>query len=258
MTDASWVEGMPEAYDLRLGPVKFTPYARELTARLRRAAPVDVLETAAGTGLLTRELVDAGFTVTATDLNPPMVAYGSSRVPAASWSQADALDLPFPDASFDAVACGFGAMFFPDRPRGYAEARRVLRPGGVLALSVWDSLERMPFVASLYDELVARWPQDPPDFFARVPYGYADEQVLRADLAAGGFDDVEVERVALTTRAQARDLTDGYCYGAPLRFALAERGDLPTLAAELGERMAQRWGEADFDHEMSALLLTCR
>ncbi|MDP9182223.1 MAG: methyltransferase domain-containing protein [Actinomycetota bacterium] len=255
MSDASWVEGMPEAYDRRLGPVKFTPYARELTARVPAG---EVLEVAAGTGLLTRELVADGLVVTATDLNPPMVAYGQAQVPEATWSQADALDLPFDDASFDAVACGFGAMFFPDRPRGFAEARRVLRPGGTLVLSVWDAVEHVPFTASLYDELVALWPDDPPDFFTRVPYGYHEEAVLRADLAAGGFNDVAVERVSLTTQAEAAPLAEGYCYGTPLRFALVERGDLDDLAGHLGRRMVQRWGAEPFDHEMSAYLLTCR
>lgn len=262
MSDVAWVEGMPEAYDQRLGPVKFTPYAREVTARvtarLAAGGPREVLELAAGTGLLTRELVGAGLAVTATDLNPPMVAYGQSQVPEARWSQADALDLPFDDASFDAVACGFGAMFFPDRPRGFAEARRVLRAEGVLVLSVWDAVEHVPFTASLYDELVALWPEDPPDFFTRVPYGYHDEAVLRADLKAGGFDDVQVERVQLTSRVDsAAGLVEGYCYGTPLRFALTERGDLDALAHHLEQRMLERWGSVPFDHDMSAYLLTC-
>ncbi len=200
----------------------------------------------------------AGHTVTATDLNPPMVAYGRARVRGATWCQADALGLPFGDHQFDAVACGFGAMFFPDKRRGFAEARRVLRPGGLLAMTVWDALERVPFTASLYDELVALWPNDPPDFFTRVPYGYHDEAVLRADLEAGGFAEVAVEQVPLTSRAEAAPLTEGYCYGTPLRFVLAGRGDLPSLTAVLQQRLVQRWGSAAFAHEMSAYVVTCR
>lgn len=258
MSDTSWLEGMPEAYDQLLGPPKFSPYARELARRVAAQAPAAVLEVAAGTGLLTRALLDEGLSVTATDLNAPMVAYGLTHVPGAAWSQADALDLPFDDGQFDAVACGFGVMFFPDKRRGFAEAKRVLRPGGVLVLSVWDGLESVPFPASVYDELVSLWPDDPPDFFARVPYGYHDETVLRADLAAGGFDEVTVERVALTTRADAAAVTRGYCYGTPLRFALAERGELDAVAAELEQRLVRRWGASPFPFEMAAYLLTCR
>ena len=258
MGEASWLEGMPEAYDRLLGPVKFTPYARELARRVAAQAPSAVLEVAAGTGLLTRQLVAEGLTVTATDLNPPMVEYGRASVPEAAWSQADALDLPFEDEQFDAVVCGFGAMFFPDKPRGFAEARRTLHHAGVFVMSVWDDLERVPFTASLYDELLALWPDDPPDFFARVPYGCHDEAVLRADLALGGFDEVAVERVALSSQAEAVTLTRGYCYGTPLRFALAERGDLDALAADLAQQLVRRWGPSSFTHAMSALLLTCR
>ncbi len=258
MGDASWLDGMPEAYDRFLGPVKFTPYARELAQRVAANAPAAVLEVAAGTGLLTRELVAQGLSVTATDLNAPMVEYGRTQVPEADWSVADALDLPFEDQRFDAIACGFGAMFFPDKQRGFAEARRVLRPDGVLVLSVWDSIDEVPFTASFYEELVALWPDDPPDFFTRVPYGYHDETLLREDLAAGGFEEVVVERVPLTSQAEAASVARGFCYGTPLRFALAERGDLDELAAGLGQRAVHRWGAAPFAHAMSAFLLTCR
>ena len=256
-TDASWVGSMPEAYDQLLGPVKFTPYAKELALRVAAFRPAELLELAAGTGLLTQELVATGAHVLATDLNPPMVAWGSERVLGASWSQADAQDLPFDDASFDAVACGFGVMFFPDRVRAYREVRRVLRPGGAFVFSVWDAVETVPFTAGLYEELVALWPDDPPDFFTRVPYGYHDGDVIRADLAAAGFTEVVIERVALTSTAQSTaGYTDGYCYGTPLRFALSERGDLDEIAARLRERMTARWGEGPTEQTMSAYLVS--
>lgn len=256
-TDATWVASMPEAYDRLLGPVKFTPYAEELALRVAAFHPTELLELAAGTGLLTRELVATGARVTATDLNPPMVAWGSEHVLGASWSQADASDLPFDDASFDAVACGFGVMFFPDRVRAYSEVRRVLRPGGAFVFSVWDAVEKVPFSSDLYDELVARWPDNPPDFFTRVPYGYHDTSVIGADLAAAGFTEVVVEHIELTTTAESTaGYTDGYCYGTPLRFALAERGDLDEIAAHLRERMTTRWGSGPIEQAMSAYVVT--
>ena len=252
-TDASWVGGMPEAYDTLLGPVKFTPYGRVLADRVAATGAVEVLELAAGTGLLTRELVDRGLRVTATDLNPPMVEWGREHVPGALWSQADAQDVPFDDASFDAVVCGFGAMFFPDRVGAFREVRRVLRPGGAFALSVWDTVDTVPFTADLYEELQARYPQDPPDFFVRVPYGYADPARVEADLRSAGFTSFDVERVALTSPApSAASYCDGYCYGTPLRFALAERDDLDTAARALSGRMTERWGEGPIEQSMSA------
>jgi len=85
-----------------------------------------VLELAAGTGVLTRAIMASlpGARVIATDLNVAMVDVGSARVPAATWRQADAMQLPFGDARVDLVACQFGVMFFPDRPAAYAEVAR--------------------------------------------------------------------------------------------------------------------------------------
>jgi len=251
---------MPEAYDRLLGPVKFTPYAKELVQRAVAFRPTEVLEIAAGTGLLTRELVAAlpGARVRATDLNPPMVEWGNAHVAGASWSVADAQDLAYDDDAFDLVACGFGVMFFPEKVTAFQEVRRVLRPDAPLVFSVWDSVDRVPFTSDLYDELVAVFPDNPPDFFTRVPYGYHDEGRLRSDLEAAGFRNVVVERVQLTTSApSAASYVDGYCYGTPLRFTLAERGDIDAIAGRLREAMTRRWGDGPIDQSMSALLLTC-
>src|ERR687885_2834597 len=107
-----------------------------------------------------------------------------------TWQQADALALPFGDGSFDAVACQFGAMYFPDRAAAYREARRVLRRGGHFVLSVWDRLERNE-LAHLVDEAVAaQFPEDPPRFLARVRYGYHDADAIIDQLRAAGFVEV--------------------------------------------------------------------
>jgi SAM-dependent methyltransferase len=90
------------------------------------APPRRILEIAAGTGVLTRELAAAvpWAEVTATDLNAAMVEFGSGQVPLAVWQQADALHLPFGGKLFDLVVCQFGVMFFPDKPAGFREMRR--------------------------------------------------------------------------------------------------------------------------------------
>src|SRR6476620_10676147 len=107
---------MPEAYEKWLVPTVFGPFAVDLAARVAACTPARVLEVAAGTGALTRELarVIPGAEITATDLNEAMVAFGRVRAPGATWQQADAMQLPFDDATFDVVACQFGVMFLPD------------------------------------------------------------------------------------------------------------------------------------------------
>src|SRR5690349_5198930 len=139
---------VPEKYERLMVPLIFRPYADELARRARALQPRRVLETAAGTGAVTRALHEAlpDAEIVATDLNQPMLDVnaqhvGSDRV---RFVEADAQQLPFEDGSFDLVLCQFGAMFFPDKVRGHAEAQRVLATGGHYLLAIWDAIERNP------------------------------------------------------------------------------------------------------------------
>jgi SAM-dependent methyltransferase len=105
-----------------------------------------------------------------------------------TWQQADALDIPFEDGSFDAVACQFGAMFFPDRQKAFAEMHRVLRPGGSIVFNVGTaSVQRVRLHRP--SALVGKFPDDPPVFLA--PHGYHDTDPIRADVVAAGFDSAD-------------------------------------------------------------------
>lgn len=259
--DSSWVADMPAAYDEHLGPVLFAPYAAHLAARVAALRPSAVLELAAGTGRLTAELVAAlpSARVEATDLNDAMVAFGRSRVPGATWSRADATALPFPDGGFDVVACQFGVMFFPDRVAALREAARVLAPGGSLLVSAWDRLETNRLADRLAAALERVFPDDPPTFVVRVPYGYADPALLRADAEAAGLVDVVVETVGLSsTTPSARDFARGVCTGSPLRAGLVERGDLAQATQRIGDEMAVMLGEGPVTAPMSAHVLQAR
>ena len=139
-----FVGSIPEHYDRALGPIFFTDYA-EHTARLVAGyAPSRVLETGAGTGIVTRRLRDllpATTMLIATDLNPPMLDVAQKKFRSGQpieFRQADAMALPFADGSFDAVVCQFSAQFFPDKEKSYREAYRVLVRGGRYVFSVWD------------------------------------------------------------------------------------------------------------------------
>ena len=110
-SDKVFAGSIPEIYDRFLVPLIFESCARDLAARLARAQPRDVLETAAGTGVLTRQFASqlpAQARIVATDLNQPMLDLAAAKQSDAGrveWRQADALALPFADQSFDAVAC---------------------------------------------------------------------------------------------------------------------------------------------------------
>ena len=142
-SDTVFAGSIPDIYDRLLVPLIFEPYARDLAERVAATKPRLVLETAAGTGAVTRALAASlgDARIVATDLNQPMLDHakarhsGNARI---EWKQADALALPFEDQTFDVVVCQFGAMFFPDKVQGYREALRVLKPGGRFFFSVWD------------------------------------------------------------------------------------------------------------------------
>ena len=122
-SDTVFAGSIPALYDRYLGPLIFEPYAADLAARVAAGPAERVLEIAAGTGVLTRALagvLPGAAEIVATDLNQPMLDFAAAKpgVERVQWRQADALALPFPDRSFDAVACQFGAMFFPDKVDG--------------------------------------------------------------------------------------------------------------------------------------------
>jgi SAM-dependent methyltransferase len=259
--DISWVGSMPEIYDRCLRPALFEPYAAHLADVIAAISPARVLELAAGSGILTAELVRAlpRAHITATDLNEAMVNWGTSHVPEARWQQADAQQLTFADGDFDLVACQFGVMFFPDKPAAYSEAARVLAPGGALVYASWDAVDTCDVDAAVVESMHAMFPENPPTFLERVPHGYHEPDLLRADAEAGGFADVGVEQVVLTGRAEsARVIAEGFTFGSPLRFELAQRGDLDELVVVLADELETRLGHGSVTGQLSALVITAR
>lgn len=265
--DTAFVGSVPQLYERYMVPLIFEPYAVDLAQRLARAAPRRLLELAAGTGVLTRQLavmLPPRSAIVATDLNPAMIAeaqrIGTARP--VQWQPADAMQLPFDAAAFDAVACQFGVMFFPDKPRAFAEVRRVLRPGGVFAFNSWGAIAANEFAEAVTDALAQVFPDDPPRFMARTPHGYHDAASIARDLAAGGFAGTpRIEPVAFTSRAvSARVAALGYCQGTPLRAEIEAREpdglERATDAAEA--ELARRFGHETIEGRIEALVVTVR
>ena len=251
-SDKVFAGSIPKFYDTLMVPLIFEAYAAHMAALVAAFAPDAVLETAAGSGVVTRALAPrlapvARYVVT--DLNQPMLDYAASRQGAdgrIEWRQADALDLPFDDASFDVVCCQFGAMFFPNRVAGYAQARRVLRPGGRFVFNVWDRIEENAFADDVTNALAAVFPSDPPRFLARTPHGYHDVALISAELRRAGFTEIAIEtRAEVSRAASARDAATAYCQGTPLRNEIETRdAGLMQLATDRAmQAIASRHGE---------------
>ena len=263
--DRVFAGSIPETYEELMVPLIFAGYAADLASRLTNLAISSVLEVAAGTGVLTREMsgrLPSTVQITATDLNQPMLDHaahvGTSRP--VQWRQADVMDLPFTDGSFDAVVCQFGVMFFPDKSAAFAEIRRVLRPGGVLVFNTWAGIEANDFARIVTDALGELFPEDPPLFMARVPHGYHDEALIRADLARGGFTlpatfDL---REARSRAATAAIPAAAYCNGTPLRNEIVARDPhrLEDAIAHATTAIERIHGPTDVDGRISALVVT--
>ncbi|WP_451971468.1 class I SAM-dependent methyltransferase [Azospirillum endophyticum] len=266
MTEADkalFAGAIPTLYDRYLGPLLFEPYARDLAERLA-GFEGRLLETAAGTGIVTRVLartLPADVAIVATDLSQPMLDHAARCLdaPRVTWRQADALDLPFEDASFDGVVCQFGAMFFPDKPAGFAEARRVLKPGGRFLFSVWDRIEENDIPAVVGAAIAAAFPDDPPGFLARTPHGYHDKDRIGHDLRAAGFNRIAIETVALRSRAaSAAEPATGFCKGTPLRHEIEARdaSRLDAVTDHVARAIAQQFGDGRIDGKIQAHVIT--
>jgi ubiquinone/menaquinone biosynthesis C-methylase UbiE len=264
-SDSFFAGSIPDVYERYLVPLIFQSYADDLADRLAEIDPTSVLELAAGTGVVTRAMatrLPASATITATDLNEPMVDHAATLGTArpVTWRQADALDLPFEDQSFDAVACQFGVMFFPDRHKAFTEMRRVLKPRGVAVFNVWDRIEHNEFADAVTDALATMFPDDPPRFLARTPYAYHDTELIRADIAAAGFDTASTIE-SIDARSHAASCTFpaiGFCQGTPLRGEIEARqpGALEEATRLAAKLVADRFGKTDVDGAIRAHVVT--
>ncbi len=264
-SDKVFSGSIPEFYDTYLVPLIFEAYANDLAERVAALAPMAILETAAGSGVVTRALAthlapDAHYVVS--DLNQPMLDHAADKQgpdKRIEWHQADALNLPFDDASFDVVVCQFGAMFFPDRVGGYAEARRVLRPGGSFLFSVWDRIEANEFANVVTETAATVFPHDPPRFLARTPHGYYDLALIRAELNEAGFSDVSIATLEETSRAPSpRHPAVAYCQGTPLRNEIEARdaSRLDFVTDRAAEAIAARYGDGPVAAKIKAHVVT--
>lgn len=249
----------PALYDRYMVPLLFEPYARLVAERAALLAPSRILETAAGTGVVTR-LVNAAVPdaeIVATDINPGVVDYAAAQLDAdkVTFEAADAQDLGFADDTFDLVLCAFGVMFFPDKVRAAGEARRVLRSGGSYLLVTFDDLARNPVPKAAEEAVAALFPDDPPVYMERGPFSYADPDVVERDLRAAGFTEVALETVALASRVQAREAAQGIVLGSPFRAEIERRDPsaLPRAVDAVTNALAAWDGK---DAPMSAHVVT--
>ena len=254
---------IPAIYDRYMVPLVFAPFAEEVARRAQSSMPGNVLETAAGTGIVTQALHRAlpVAEIIASDLNGPMLEVAAERLRSdkVSFEVADAQDLRFADGTFDMVVCQFGVMFFPDKVRGNSEARRVLRDGGQYLLVIWDKVERNHATMVAGRAVADLIPGEAGRFYERIPFRYHDKTIIEGDLRAAGFDEIAIETIQMRSRAaSARDAAVALVQGTPMRSDIEEVAPgMLEAATDAAERALRDFeGPNGFDAPMSAHLVT--
>jgi SAM-dependent methyltransferase len=173
---------------------------------------------------------------------------------------ADALDLPFEDANFDAVVCQFGVMFFPDKAAGAREAARVLKPGGIYAFNVWDSLDRNPVIEVARDTINGFFDEDPPTFMS-IPFGYHALDPIVALLRGAGFGAIDISVIpTVGERPSAHDVAVGVVEGNPGIHEINARATAPAevIVEAVATALRENFGDAPLRTPLQAIAITAR
>ncbi|MCP5087658.1 MAG: class I SAM-dependent methyltransferase [Rhodobacteraceae bacterium] len=263
---SSFVGDIPGHYDNGLGPNIFEDYADRLTSLCGDGDLKNVIELAAGTGIVSRKLRDKlppDTPLLVTDLNPPMLEVAKSKFSDGEnvdFAVANAMDLPFDDNVFDLMVCQFGVMFFPDKPASYREAARILKLGGRYIFNVWSAMSENPFSKMAHAVAEQFFPDDPPGFY-KVPFHYGDPEAVRADLSAGGWQDVEHETIQLNkTIADPEAFATALVHGNPLIDEIRARGGVNAeeVASEMLSALNALFGPSGMTMPLSATTFVCR
>lgn len=264
--NADFSGSIPANYDRYLGPVLFRPYAEDLAARLEIGGEASVLELACGTGILTqilRNRLPATVQLLATDLNEPMLEHARAKFgpnERIEWRQADAMDLSFGEATFDAVICQFGLMFVPDKRACVRQVYRVLKPGGTFLFNTWDAMQQNELAHIAHETIGSFFDRNPPTFY-QVPCGYHDRAQIEKLLDDEGFGNIGISVVAKNSQiTDAKATATGLIEGNPVVLEIAERDPdlVPKITRALTEAIRKRFTEASASARMRAVIVQAR
>lgn len=187
-----------DIYEEFFVPALFQEWVARVSDAAGIAAGDRVLDVACGTGVLARDLLDRvrpEGVVVGLDRNEGMLDVARRTMPAIEWRLGLAESLPFPDASFDVVVSQFGLMFFEDRVAALKEMNRVLRPGGRMALAVWDRLDTAPGYAAM-TALLQRLFGDRVLAACEAPFNLGNLKKLGALFAEASMSDAQIQTLS--------------------------------------------------------------
>lgn len=222
-----------------------------------------VLDLCCGHGAMTAKLCELGCQVTGLDYSEEMLAHAKGNAPKATLQNGDAQNLPFEDQSFDAVLCNCGIMHLPDQPLALAEARRVLKTGGVFGMTAWVGPDASPsfkiaFGAFMKHADPSKGAPPQPDFFQ-----FARPETAKEMLEAAGFSEVNCSTVDCVWRLETADQLFKIYSEATVRMAMllaAQPRQIVEAIRSTMEKMVEAGHKSDtgFEVPVPAALIIAR
>ena len=236
---------VPRNYDTYMGPVLLNPYAIDLAGRIRRHGKTRVLELAAGTGIVTRYLLQAlpYADIAATDISEDMMNIAKETIasPKLNWANVDMAAIPFANDSFDLIVCQFGLMFVPDKQKALREMHRVLKPNGQLLFNTWGNISENPMWQisfGLFKQVFGEMPMP----MQQSPFALSDLEEVNELLTEANFTILKAEEVRKTTEVEtAKSAAERFLLTAPLLAQKPER--YPELVPQLEKRLDEKLGD---------------
>jgi ubiquinone/menaquinone biosynthesis C-methylase UbiE len=247
-------------YDRFFGPLYFEPYAIEVAKRIDPAIVSIALELASGTGRVTRHLrerIPATAKLIASDISEEMLDEAKKKLSHLDieWQHIDAQQLPFSDNSIDMVVCCFAYMFVPDKPKAFAEAYRVLKPGGVLLFTTWDRLEQN--AASYISRSIAKeYLEEPLPESYNLATSMSEETDIRPLLEGAGFSKMSIEKVQLLSVCpSAKEAAYGLAAGA-IYQEIRKRNPawMEEIKIKVEKELTEKFGAAPMISPISAVI----
>ena len=252
---------IPRHYDQYQGPMFFEPYAIDVSNRIDISSVHIALEIACGTGRVTRHLrkvIPSTAKLIASDISPDMLAVAKEKLKGldVDWRIIDAHELPFGENTVDLVVCCFGYMFVPDKSKAFAEAYRVLKPGGMFLFTTWDKLENN--AASFVHRKIAKaYLEDPLPASYNLAFSMNDEMMIRNLLHDAGFSKIAIEMVnKISVCPTAKEAAEGLVQGGPLYDEIMKRNSawIDEIKIKVETELAEKFGKAPVAAPMTALV----
>ena len=257
---AGYVGDVAIAYDRDLGHVLFEHYAADIARRATERPVRHMLEIAAGTGIVSRQLRNAlpkDALLTAIDISDSMMDVARTKFlphEQVTFQIADATALPFDNEAFEAVVCQFAVMFF-DKDAAFREVHRTLKPGGRYLFSVWDSRRYNPFASLTFEVMKQFFPSNPPRFL-EDPVSCFEIDPIKETLIRSGFG-----RIVISVQPREYDIMDVPAFARGIIFCpiieeIRERGgvDPERIVEALAEAMTREYGYNPTRYPMQAIL----